>query len=173
MPWPGAFFSRLLAALLACGASTLRARLDLAIDGRLAYPSSRLDVLAGLQCLGNLEEVVELEAVELGNVADVAQMGHPRIRRSRAQDLVVVAHLVPHPEHPDRSAGDQATREGRLVEKDERVKRGPVVGERVLDEAIVGRIAGRGAQHPVQPYPSRPRVHLVLVPLALRDLDDY
>src|SRR5258708_10728312 len=130
MPWPGAFFSRLLAALIACAASTLPARLDLVIGGRLVYPSSRLDFLAGLQCLVNLEEVVDLQAVELGNVADVAQMGHPRIRRGHAQDLVVVAHLVPHPEHPDRSARDQATREGRLVENDERVKRDPALCER-------------------------------------------
>src|SRR5260370_17802913 len=52
------------------------------------------------------------------------------------------------------------------------VKRVPVVGERVLDEAIVGRIAGRGEQHPVQPYPSCPMFHLLLVALAPRDLDD-
>src|SRR5258708_31542049 len=105
MPWPGAFFSRLLAALIACAASTLPARLDLVIGGRLVYPSSRLDFLAGLQCLVNLEEVVDLQAVELGNLPDVAQMGHPRVRRSHPQDLAVVSPLLPLPEHPHHSAG--------------------------------------------------------------------
>src|SRR5258708_19311787 len=100
MPWPGAFFSRLLAALIACAASTLPARLDLVIGGRLVYPSSRLDFLAGLQCLVNLEEVVDLQAVELGNVADVAQMGHPPIPPTPPPDLSLLSPPVPHPHPP-------------------------------------------------------------------------
>jgi hypothetical protein len=78
-------------------------------------------------------------AIELRDILDVAQIGHPRIGRCYAQDLIVVAHLVPHPEHSDRPAGDQAAREGRLLEQDKRVERVAVVGERVFDEAIVGR----------------------------------
>jgi hypothetical protein len=85
----------------------------------------------------------------------------------------VEAHLVPHPEHPDRPAGDQAAGEGGLIENHQRIERVAVVGKRVLDEAIVGWIPGRGEQHPVQPDPPRLMVHLVLVALALRDLDDY
>src|ERR1700685_3039050 len=53
-----------------------------------------------------------------------------------------------------------------------RAERVDVSREHVLDEAVVGRVPGRGEQHAVQPDPPGGMVHLVLVALALGDLDD-
>ena len=88
-----------------------------------------------------------------------------------AEQFLVGAGLVGHPEHPDRAAADQAAGEGRLVEQHQRVERVAVATEGVLDKPVVRRVAGAGEQHPVQPDASRGVVHLVLVALPLRDLD--
>jgi hypothetical protein len=61
--------------------------------------------------------------------------------------------------------------EGRLVEQDQRVERVAVAAEGVLDEAVVGGVARRGEQPPVQADAPGGVVHLVLVALPLRDLD--
>ena len=94
-----------------------------------------------------------------------------RVRRRDAQQLVVAAGLVRHPEHADRTALDEAAREGRLVKDDQRVQRVAVLAEGVLDEAVVGRVGGRGEESTVQTDPTGLVVHLVLVPRTLRDLD--
>ena len=88
-----------------------------------------------------------------------------------AEHLVVPALLVGHPEHADRPALDQAAGERRLVEQHQRVERVAVLTEGALDEAVVGRVAGRGEQHPVEPDPPGLVVDLVLVALTLGDLD--
>src|SRR5690606_1861755 len=54
---------------------------------------------------------------------------------------------------------------------DQRVQRVAVLAEGVLDEAVVGRVGGRGEESTVQADPTRLVVHLVLVPRTLRDLD--
>src|SRR3712207_7834718 len=54
---------------------------------------------------------------ELRHVVDVAQVLQARVRRGDAQDLVVPALLVGHPEHPDRAALDEAPRERRRSEE--------------------------------------------------------
>src|SRR5579884_3952066 len=95
----------------------------------------------------------------------------PRVVGGDAQDLVVAALLVGHPEHADRAAQDQAAGEGRLLKQDQGVQRVAVLAERVLDVAVVRGVTRRGEQHPVQPYAAGLVVYLVLVPLALRDLD--
>jgi len=77
-----------------------------------------------------------------------------------------------HLEHADDPAGDEAPGEGGLVEEDEDVERVTVLGQGVLDETVVGRVPGRGEQHPVQPDPSGVVVHLVLVALSLGNFDD-
>ena len=90
-----------------------------------------------------------------------------------AQHLVVAAGLVRHPEHADRAAADQAAGEGRLLQDHQRVQRVAVLAEGVLDEAVVGRVGGRGEQGAVQADPAGLVVDLVLVALALRDLHQY
>src|SRR5947199_8509734 len=73
-----------------------------------ADPARALDALAGLEILVHLEEVLDLQPVELGHVVDVAQVLLAWVVGRYAQDLVVAALLVGHPEHADRPAPDQA-----------------------------------------------------------------
>ena len=101
------------------------------------------------------------------------QVRHPGVGGGHAEDLVIDTHLVPHPEHADRPAVDQAAREGGLVQDDQRVKRIAVVREGVLDESVVVRVPGRGEEHPVQPDAPGLMIHFILIALALRDLDDH
>ena len=90
-----------------------------------------------------------------------------------AEDLVVAAGLVGHPEHADRAALDEAAREGRLLQDHERVERVAVLAEGVLDEAVVGRVGGRGEEHAVQADAAGLVVDLVLVALTLGDLHQH
>jgi hypothetical protein len=149
----------------------LAGRLDLRLGRRTVRPPGALDRFAGLEFLVDLEEVLDLEPVEFGHVVDVLHMLPARIRRGHAKYLVVEAILVPHPEHPDHPAGDQAAREGGLLEEHERVERVAVVGQGVFYEAVVGRVPGGGEQHAVQPDPPGLVVHLVLVALPLGNFD--
>jgi hypothetical protein len=145
---------------------------DLGFGGAAVRPRLGLHRLAGLDRLVDLEEVLDLEPLEFRHVVDVAQVLHPGVGGGHAQHLVVAAHLVPHPEHPDDAAVDQAAGEGRFVEEYQRVQRIAVLAQRVLDEAVVRRVSGRGEQHAVQPDPAGGVVHLVLVPLSHGDLDN-
>jgi hypothetical protein len=86
--------------------------------------------------------VLDLQAVELGHVEDVDEVGLAGVRRRNGEDLVVPALLVGHPEHADGPAGDQAPGERRLLEQDQGVERVAVLAEGVLDVAVVRRVAG-------------------------------
>ena len=148
--WP--FVVRLLAA-----SGVLRplpGGLDLALGVGPADPGGALDALARLEVLVDLEEVLDLQPVELGQVVDVAQVLLPRVVAGHAEDLVVAALLVLHPEHADRAGPDQAARERRLLDQHQRVQRVAVLAEAVLDEPVVGRVLGGGEQRPVQPDPA-------------------
>jgi hypothetical protein len=150
----------------------LAAGFDLGLGGGAVRPGFGPDHLAGFEGLVDLEEVLDLEPVELGHVVDVAEVLHPRVVRRDGEHLVVGAVLVGHLEHADDPAGDEAPREGRLIEEYEGVQRVTVLGQGVLDVAVVGGVPGRGEQHPVQPDPSGLVVHLVLVALSLGNFDD-
>ena len=93
--------------------------------------------------------------------------------RGHAEDLVVAAGLVGHPEHADRAALDEAAGERRLLQDHERVERVAVLAEGVLDEAVVGRVGGRGEEHAVQADAAGLVVDLVLVALTLGDLHQH
>jgi hypothetical protein len=104
-------------------------------------------------------------------MVDVAQVLQPWFVCGDAQQLVVAAALVPHPEHADRAAQHQHPGEQRLTDgDDERVDRVAVLTEGVLDEPVVARVLGRGEQGAVQPDPAADVVDLVLVAAALGDL---
>ena len=100
-------------------------------------------------------------------MVDVAQVLLARVVGRDAEDLVVAALLVGHPEHADRAAEDQAARERRLRQQHQRVERIAVLAERVLDEAVVGGVLGRGEQRAVQADAAGLVVELVLVALPL------
>jgi hypothetical protein len=75
-------------------------------------------------------------------------------------------------EDADDAGADAAAREGGLADEHERVERVAVLPERPLDEAVVGRIAHRGEEPPVEDDVPGLGVDLVLVPGAERDLDE-
>jgi hypothetical protein len=74
---------------------------DLRLGAGPALPGGALDRLARLEVLVDLEEVLDLQAVELRHVVDVADVVHAGVAGHDADDLVVAAGLVAHPEHPD------------------------------------------------------------------------
>src|SRR5690606_27173588 len=145
--------------------------LDLLLRVDAAGPGGALHALARLQVLVDLEEVLDLQPVELGQVVDVPQVLLARVVRGHADDLVVAALLVAHPEHPDGAGGDQAPREGRLLDQHQSVQRVTVFTQGVLDEPVVSGVLGGGEQRPVETDPARLVVHLVLVAVPLGDLD--
>ena len=86
--------------------------------------------------------------------------------------LSSIALLVAHLEHADGLDRDQAARERRLVQADERVERIAVLPERAAQEAVVGRVRRGAHQQAVELDPAELLVVLVLVAAPLRDLDD-
>src|SRR5258706_4062796 len=77
---------------------------DLLLGGLPADPPRRLDLLARLQRLVHLEEVLYLKPIELRDVGYVAQVSHSAIGGWYAEEPVVAALLVSLPEHDDRTA---------------------------------------------------------------------
>ena len=134
-------------------------------------PAGALDRLARLQVLVDGEEVLDLGDQVVADVGEVAQVVTAVVRGRHADDLVVAAGFVGHPEHGDRAALDQAARERRLRDQHERVERVAVLTEGALDVAVVGRVLGRGEQRTIEADPSALVIYLVLVLLTLRDLD--
>ena len=89
-----------------------------------------------------------------------------------ADDLVVGALLVGHVEDADGTRADPAAREGGIADEDERVERVAVLAERALDVAVVGGVAHRGEQPPVEHDPAELTIPLVLVARPARDLHE-
>ena len=89
-----------------------------------------------------------------------------------ADDLLVRALLVRHVEDADRPDADPAAGERRVADEHERVERVAVLGERALDEAVVGRVAHRREEPAVEDDPAELVVVLVLVARPARDLDE-
>ena len=103
---------------------------------------------------------------------DVRQPAPARIVQRHADHLLVGPLLVGHVEDADRPDADAAARKGRVGDEDERVERIAVLGERVLEEAVVGGIAHRGEEAPVERDAAELLVPLVLVARAARNLDE-
>src|SRR5215203_4374636 len=159
------------AALVPVLFSTLEAGPNLFFRFVNANPRRSLDRLSRLKVFVDAEKVLDFEQQVLANVVDVSNVVSADIRRRNADDLVVTAGLIPHPEHGDGSTGDQAPWKRRLRHEHQGVERITVLTECPLDEAIIGGILRRGEKRPIQPDPSRVVVNLVLVLLTLRNLD--
>lgn len=95
--------------------------LHLGLGRRPVGPLDAFHRLAGLQVLVDLEEVLDLQALEFGDVVDVFEVLHARIARRHAQDLGVVTLFVDHLEHSDDPRRDEAAGESRLLEQHEGV----------------------------------------------------
>jgi tetratricopeptide (TPR) repeat protein len=147
--------------------------LDLGLRGRPVGPVRALDRLTGLEVLVDLEEVLDLQPVKLGDVVDVLQMRLPRVARGHAKDLVVRALLVGHREHADHPGGHQAAGESRLLKQHQGVKRVAIAAQRLVDEPVVGGVPSRGEQHSVKPDPAGTVIDLVLVPVTPGNFDHY
>src|SRR5471030_443241 len=77
------------------------------------------------------------------NVVDVGG-AHPRgLAQGNADHLVVWALFVLHVKDADRTHADPTAWERRLTDEDECVEWVAILGEGVLDEAVVGGIAHR------------------------------
>ena len=134
--------------------------------------ATRRRVLLRLEHLVDVEEVLDLVEQALRQVAEIAHVLVVRVVQRHAQDLGVRTLLVLHPEHADRAHLHPAPGEGRVLEQHQHVERVAVEREGVGDEAVVGRVDGRGEQPPVEADDVRVVVVLVLVAAAARDLDD-
>ena len=144
---------------------------DLLLGLLAAHPVGALNRLAGLEVLVDLEEVLDLQAVELRDVLDVGTPGGALVGAGHAQDLVVAALLIAHTEHAQSAAADDAAGEGRLLQQDQRVQGVAVLTEGPVDVAGVVGVARRGEEHAVQADPAGLVVDLVLVAVALGNLN--
>src|SRR5215213_418394 len=146
-------------------------RLDL-LDRVLARePAAYLHLLV-LELLVDGEEVRDLVLKLIWNLVERLECVPAWIGQRDREHLVVDAGVVLHAKQRDRLDHDQAAGEGGLGDADHHVERVPVERERVRDEAVVGRIDGRGEEEPVEPDDVALVVVLVLVPAPLGDLDD-
>src|SRR6185436_4223740 len=134
-------------------------------------PAVDLDDLP-LRRLVDGEEVRDLVAQAHGEVVEALDVAPVRVRERDAEDLVVLRVLVAHAEQRDRLDLDEAAGERRLGDDDHRVERIAVGRQRVAEEAVVGRVAERLEQEPVELDRAQLVVPLVLVRRALRDLDN-
>jgi hypothetical protein len=146
--------------------------LHLGLGGRAVNPLDAFHRLTGLQVLVDLEEVLDLQPFEFGNVVDVTQVFHARVASGHAQDFGVITLFIDHLEHSDDARRDQAAGESRLLQQHKGVQRIAVTAERVLDKPVVSGVPRRGEQHTVEPDAAAVVVDLVLVSLTLGDLDD-
>src|SRR5699024_3020595 len=115
---------------------------DLRLGIAAALPVGALDALAGFQILVDLEEVLDLQAVELRDVGQLLATHLTAVTDRHGDDLVVAAGLVAHPEHAQGAAADQTPRERRLLEQHETVQRIAVLPEGPFDEPVVVRVPG-------------------------------
>jgi hypothetical protein len=116
-----------------------------------------------LEGLVDREEVLDLVQQVRVHVVEISDVRPHGILERHAEDLLVRALLVAHPEQPDRTGGDPASRERRLAHEHQRVERVPVAREGALDEAVVRRVLHRAEQHAVEHDDAGHGVHLVLV----------
>src|SRR5438105_11406171 len=129
--------------------------------------------LARLEGLVDIEEMVYFAAQVGRHVVEVPDLVPAGIAQRNADDLGVRALLVFHPEDADWPDADPAPGEDRLLQQHHGVERVTVLGERVGDETVVGRVDGGGEQPPVQVQYVAVVVELVLVPAAPGHLDDH
>ena len=122
-----------------------------------------------------LEEVLDLLEHDRGQVLalrDVRIIREGGVHR-HADQLLVAAMLVLEVEHADRPGANDAAGHERGARDHQRVERIAVGREGVRHEAVIGRIAHRRVQDPVDEERARFLVEFVLHRLAAdRHLDD-
>ena len=105
----------------------------------------------------------------LGRFAVAVELGSSR---RDGDDLVVLLARVDHRHQADRAGVDERERDDRLLAQHQHVERVVVLGERLRDEAVVGRVVDGGVEDAVELEQAGLLVELVLDAGAERDLDD-
>src|SRR5690606_18846747 len=148
---------------------------DLAAGGLRALPAVELDPLALLQVLVVLEEVADALQPVLADLADVLDVGiaGEHLLDRHGQQLGVLAGLVLHLQHADRTAADHRARQQRQRQDHQHVDRVAVAAEGVRHVAVIAGIAHGRGQDAVYEDGADGLVHLVLDRFGvLGDLDD-
>jgi hypothetical protein len=91
-----------------------------------AHPGGALHRLTRFEVLVNLEEVLDLEPVELGNVVDVPDVLDAWIPGWNTEHLVIATGLIGHAEHSHRPAPDHHSGECGFTDQDECIEWVPV-----------------------------------------------
>ena len=91
------------------------------------------------------EEVLDLIALELGNILNILQVCPAGIIND-TQELVVAAGLVGHLEHAEHTGGHDHARQHRLRQNHEGIQRIAVLAEGAVNEPVVERIGHGGKQ---------------------------
>jgi len=118
------------------------------------------------------EEVGDLGADAGREIVELVHLDPFRIVQRHAENLVVDAGLVAHAEDPERPYFDPAPRKGGLVDEHERVEVLLILGQRLFEEAVVGRKDDGRKEVAVELDHTALFVVLVLVAAPLRDLDE-
>src|SRR3954465_10004680 len=125
-----------------------------------------------LEVLVDMEEVLHLLQIMLGEVSDVEVFVVVGVVAGHRENFVVGLAAIQHLEHAQRSTVDLASGERRLIYMDEYVQRIAIFVKRSGNKPVITRIVHRRVQHPVEANHSGRLVELVLVAAAPRDLDD-
>ena len=142
-------------------------------NGLVGVPPALHSRLRVLEVFVDAEEVLQLAEKVWRDVRQLLGLTPHRVPDRDSQHLVVILALVLHHEQPDGSDHDVTAWKRGLADECERVERITVVGMGGRDEPVVGGISGGREQHPVEIDLARVVVHLVLVPAALRNLNNH
>ena len=118
------------------------------------------------------EEVLDLVALELGNILNILQVCPAGIVND-AQELVVAAGLISHLEHAKHAGGHDHAGQHRLGQNHEGVQRIAVFAEGAVNEPIVERIGHGGKQVAVQVNLAGFVIYLVFIAGTFGDFDGY
>ena len=105
---------------------------------------------------------------QLGGLTEAVELG---VADGDGQDLVVGLAGVEHGHQADRPGGHQGHRRHGLLAEHQDVERVVVLGVRLGDEAVIGRVVDRRVEDPVEPEQAGLLVQLVLDARPHRDLD--
>jgi len=100
-------------------------------------PRSPFNGLTGFKIFVHLKEMLYFEAVEFGNMMNIAEVLHAGVTCRDAQQLVIAPRFVGHPEHSHGSARNHYARESGFLNEYESIEWVPIKAESVIDESVV------------------------------------
>jgi len=118
------------------------------------------------------EEVLDFGEDVFGQVCDVFPLVHLGFFEGDGDDFFVEFVVICHGEDTNRVAFDEAHGLELLGAEHEDVERISVISQGARDEAVVGRVVGRGVQDAVELEHASRLVHLVFLLAAFGNLDD-